>query len=117
MSTPIGPSPIPFDDDIPAGQHYLAYHIRDREYSLWVRSDDRTLDLMLVYWSGLVEEPPQTSNVVWDFADYQMHYITPDDASLIVMAARHLKTRQGWVAYVERYIERIANRAPERQII
>lgn len=111
------PASEPFPDTIAGGQNYFAYDLRDGERSLWRRSKNRTTDYMLVSWAGWVTTPPETSHLYWDWERYSVELLTPDDASLIIMGARHLTTRDSWQAFAQRFADRIRNRDPSCQMI
>lgn len=95
----------PQPDTIPAHQNYLAFDGRTHEWSLWQRSDDRLFDELVVGWQGEVDEFRTTSYTHWDLDRYVIYYVAPDDASLIVMGARHLDT-PGWVKFAARHVAR-----------
>lgn len=97
----------PQPDPVPANKHYLAHDCATSEWSLWRRSEDRKYDHQMISWRGEVLHPDneEGSYTHWDLVRYMLYYVEPDDASLIIMGARHLDT-PGWQGFAARHVER-----------
>lgn len=112
----IKPRDLPFKDSISAGQHYLACVRKHDEWSLWRRREDSLLDFMLVGWQGQIEED-YASRLDWDPSTFEFHYVSPDDASLLIMGARHLTAKEAWWAFAKRHVDRMTGTERAKRLV